>query len=152
VRPGFPKDAPSNLAWLPSKLTDGLDAFRLSLDVATAKSQAPKMTVTIQGDGESDGLSGWTLILRPAGDGKAQASLERYDRQVNESAPTEFAWADVVRLSLAYESRRVTVRLADATLFADVPVNPVPGRSRVGFATWGPPVKVAGFELEAPKR
>ena len=152
VRPGFPKDAPSNLAWFVPKLTDGLDAFRLTFELATNKNQAPKMSVTFEGEGESDGLSGWTLILHPSGDGKAQASLERYDRQVHESAPTDFAWADGMQLAVAYENRRVTVRLANATLFADIPVNPIPGKSRIGFATWGPEVKFAGFELEAPKK
>lgn len=152
VRPGFPKDAPSNLAWFQAKLTEGLDAFRLTLDVATAKNQAPKMTVTFQGDGSDDGLAGWTLILRPAGDGKAQASLERYDHQVYESAPVDFAWAETLPLGVTYEARRVSVRLANATLLVDVPVNPIPARNRIGFATWGPEVKIAAYDLEAPKK
>jgi len=152
VRPGFPKDAPSNLAWLVPKLTDDLDAFRLTFDLATAKNQAPKMTVTFQGDGGNDGLAGWTLIVRPAGDGKAQASLERYDREVHSSAPTEFAWAAEIPLVLAYENRRVSVRLANATLFADEPIRPIPGKRRIGFATWGPQLRVAGVEIDAPKK
>ena len=152
VRPGFPKDSPSNLAWFPAKITEGIDAFRLTLVVATSKNQAPKMTVTFEGEGENDGLSGWTLLLRGAGDGKAQASLERYDRQVYESAPIDFAWADTLEVGVTYEARRLSVRLANAPLFIDVPINPIPGKSRIGFATWGPEVKIAAYDLEAPKK
>jgi len=152
VRPGFPKDSPSNLAWLPAKATEGLDAFRLTLDLATGKNQAPKIAVTFQGEGENDGLSGWTLLLRGAGDGKAQASLERYDRQVYESASMDFAWADTVPLVVAYEGRRVSIWLANAALFTDLPINPIAGKNRIGFSTWGPEVRIAGLDLDLPKK
>ena len=152
VRPGFPKDSPSNLAWLPAKTTEGVNAFRLTLQTVTAKDQAPKLALTFQGEGETDGLSGWTLILRPAGDGRAQASLERYDREVYSSAPVDFAWADTVAVVLTYEARRVTVRLANAALLTDVPIDPIPGKDRIGFSTWGPEVKFASIDLEVPKR
>jgi hypothetical protein len=152
VRPGFPKDAPSNLAWLPGKTTEGVDAFRMTLTTATGKGQAPKLAVTFQGEGGDDGLSGWTLIVRPAGDGRVQASLERYDREVYTSAPADFAWAETVAVGLTYEARRVTVRVANAALLTDVPIDPIPGKDRIGFATWGPEVKFAALELEVPKR
>lgn len=152
VRPGFPKDAPSNLAWLPAKETDGLDAFRLTLAVATPKGQAPKLAVTFQGEGRDDGLSGWTLLLRPAWDERVQASLERYDRQVYESARVPFAWGETLEVGLVYEARRVSVRLGAAALLTDVPVNPIPGRHRIGFATWGPEPRLASLELDVPKK
>ena len=152
VRPGFPKDAPSNLAWLAPKLTENLDAFRLTLDVGSAKNQAPKIAVTFQGEGETDGLSGWTLILRGAGDGKAKASLERYDRQVCESANCDFTWGETIPLVVAYEARRVSVWLANATLLADVPIEPIPGRNRIGFATWGAEPRISGLTLDVPRK
>jgi hypothetical protein len=152
VRPGFPKDSPSNLAWLPAKTTEGVDSFRLTVQTATGKSQAPKIALTFQGEGENDGLSGWTLILRPAGDGRAQASLERYDREVYSSAPVDFAWADTLDVALTYEARHVTVRLANAALLTDLPIDPIPGRNRIGLSTWGPEVKLASIDLEVPKK
>jgi hypothetical protein len=152
VRPGFPKDSPSNLAWLPAKTTEGVDAFRVTVQTVTGKNQAPKIALTFQGEGENDGLSGWTLILRPAGEGRAQASLERYDLEVYTSAPAGFAWADTLDVALTYEARRVTVRLANAALLTDVPIDPIPGRHRIGLSTWGPEVKLASIDLEVPKR
>src|SRR5690606_8316528 len=68
VRPGFPKDSPSNLAWLPEKATAGVDAS-LELTIALEPSGGPpKLAVILQGDGQRDALSGWTLLLEPTGD------------------------------------------------------------------------------------
>ena len=152
VRPGFPKDSPSNLVWLPQKATKGLDAFRLKIDLE-AKSRSPKMCVTFQGDGLRDGLSGWTLILNPRGD-KVQATIERYDRLVYQSDLVKYEVDDKepTSLELLYYGKRLTVRLGTQVLFDQNSIRPIPGRNRIGIATWGPALRMTEIELRAPAR
>jgi hypothetical protein len=152
VRPGFPKDSPSNLAWLPEKATKGLDAFRLTIDIEE-KSRPPKMCVTFQGDGLRDGLSGWTLILKPRGD-KVQATIERYDRLVYQSDPVKYEGDDKkpTTLELLYYGKRLTVRLGTQVLFDQNAIRAIPKMTRIGIATWGPQVRITAIELRAPAR
>jgi hypothetical protein len=152
VRPGFPKDSPSNLAWLPEKATEQLDAFRLTIDFA-ADTAPPKACVILQGDGQRDALCGWTLILEPR-DGKVHGWLERYDHRVYEAAAVPFA-ADgkkPVELAVTYFARRLTVTLGNETLFDQAPLLPIPGRHRIGIATWSEQLRIEQLELRAPAR
>ncbi|MFN3242786.1 MAG: hypothetical protein ACE37K_14890 [Planctomycetota bacterium] len=153
VRPGFPKDSPSNLAWLPEKATRELGAFLLRIDLEE-KSRAPKMCVTFQGDGMRDGLAGWTLILSPRGRDKVQARIERYDRLVYQSDVVAYE-SDPKKpttLELHHWADRLTVRLGSQTLFDQAPIRRIDGRHRVGIATWGPQLRITEIELRAPSR
>jgi len=152
VRPGFPKDSPSNLAWLPEKATKDVDAFALTIELAE-KCPAPKMCVTFQGDGMRDGLAGWTLILDPRRD-QVQARLERYDRLVYESLPVPFVVDDKksTPLELLYFGQRLVVKLGGQVLFDQVPIRAIPGRTRIGIATWGPALRIEEIELRGPGR
>jgi hypothetical protein len=152
VRPGFPKDSPSNLAWLPEKSTEQLDAFQLAIDLAP-ESAAPKLCVIVQGDGQRDALSGWTLILEPAGD-KVRGWLERYDERIYMSDLAPFAKNDKkpTRLELTYAARRLTVKLGEHVLFDQAPLLPIPGKYRIGLATWGEALRVEEIELRAAAR
>ncbi|MFT4841219.1 MAG: hypothetical protein ACI8UD_001115 [Planctomycetota bacterium] len=152
VRPGFPKDSPSNLAWLPQKATKELDAFRLTIDLEE-KSSAPKMCVTFQGDGLRDGLSGWTLILNPRGD-QVQATIERYDRLVYQSDLVKYEVDDKkpTKLELLYYGKRLTVRLGTQVLFDQNTIRAIPDMTRIGIATWGPKLRITEIELRAPAR
>lgn len=147
VRPGFPKDSPSNLLWLKSSLTDDLDALRV--DVGLAGVDAPKLLVTFQGEGEQDGLSGWNLILVPRGRGAVQARLERYDRLVYHSDPIELPEApqDGRVLSLRYWDGWCTAEIDGQPLLERVSVHPIPGRQRIGLATWGRDPKLRSIEV-----
>ncbi|MBX3463918.1 MAG: hypothetical protein KF830_12170 [Planctomycetes bacterium] len=152
VRPGFPKDSPSNLAWLPEKATESLDALELTVEL-DADQGPPKLAVILQGDGLRDALAGWTLILEPAGDG-VRAFLERYDRRVHstgtQALPREAKgpWPLVVTVY----ANRVSVRLAGVLLFDQAPIRPIPGRHRLGIATWGDKPRLREIELRAPAR
>ena len=42
--------------------------------------------------------------------------------------------------------------LGDQTLFDQLPIRAIPGRSRIGIATWGPDVRIAELELRGPGR
>ena len=165
VRPGWQKDSPSNLAWLPERTTETLDAFQLAIGIAPA-SGPPKLCVILQGDGMRDALSGWTLILEPSGEG-VRAHLERYDRRVYVSAvepwrtdakeantkePAKGVAKEPVRLELVYYGHRLTVRLGDVVLFDQAPLLPIPGRHRIGLATWGEAMRIDSIELRAPSR
>ena len=122
VRPGFPKDSPSNLAWLPEKATEPLEAFSLAIDLAPG-SRAPKLCVILQGDGQRDALSGWTLILEPHGD-KVRAWLERYDLRVYESPMVPFVVDDKkpTPLVLDWFGKRLSVKLGGHVLFDQAPL------------------------------
>jgi hypothetical protein len=146
VRPGFPKDSPSNLLWFKPNVTEDLDAQQI--EVVLASSGAPKMVVTFQGEGEKDGLSGWNLILAPYGRGSVQARLERYDRLVYHTDPLELPESGGDRvLFLEYWDGWCSVSLDGLVLFDRVPIHPIPGRHRVGLATWGPSPEIRSITL-----
>jgi hypothetical protein len=42
------------------------------------------------------------------------------------------------------------VTLGELTLLRGVSLLAIPGRQRIGFATWGPETSVAAIELEQP--
>ena len=155
VRPGFPKDSPSNLAWLKRKVTKGLDAFRLEIGLRPEGNRAPKIGVCFQSEGEKDGLSGWTLVLLPASEGRVTARLERYDRLVYQSPPK--AWVapekgEAIPLFLEYAAGRLKLRLGAETLLDDISIRPIPERDRIGFMTWGPRVGIESIELSKPAK
>jgi hypothetical protein len=153
VRPGFPKDSPSNLIWVKAHTTADLGDLRLRarLDAGTG---VPKCVVTLQGDGGTDGLSGWNVILHPAGKSAVGARIERYDHLYYQVAPTPLpAPEDGLReLEVVQHDACLTVRLGGVTLFDAVPITPIPDRHRVGLATWGPRTGLASLELDRPAR
>jgi hypothetical protein len=146
VRPGFPKDSPSNLLWLRPSLTDRLTSVRV--DVALASPEPPKLLLTFQGEGDTDGLSGWNLILIPSGANAVQARLERYDRLVYHSDPVELPEATGDRvISLRYWDGWCSASIDGALLFDRVSIHPIPGRHRIGLATWGSNPEIRSIEL-----
>lgn len=62
--------------------------------------------------------------------------------------PAELLAQEEMTLTLAYEDRRLTVSLGDLVLFRAVSLQPIPGRRRIGLATWGPDLGLTGIELE----
>lgn len=151
VRPGFPKDSPSNLAWLFEKLTKKLDEFRLDLAVDTADNEPPKLCVTFQGDGTDDPLSGWTAMLVPAGD-SVRVRVERYDRLIYETAPEPVKMdAGPLVLNLVYEEGTLTLKLGETVLLNRAPIRPIEGASRIGLTTWDPNTRIAAMALRVPK-
>ncbi|MBL8729696.1 MAG: hypothetical protein JNM25_14800 [Planctomycetes bacterium] len=152
VRPGFPKDSPSNLAWLPPKATDRLDDFELTIDLAPGGAP-PKLGVIFQGDGLRDALSGWTLLFEPDGD-KVRAYVERYDRRIYMSDLVPYV-SDAKKptpLVVAVFARRLTVRIGEQVLFDQAPIRVIPGRDRIGICTWGEAPRIREIELRAPAR
>ncbi len=153
VRPGFPKDSPSNLAWLPEKACDAVDAFLLTFEFAEG-SGPPKACVIVQGEGRRDALSGWTLILEPEGSDKVHAWLERYDQRIYDAGvkPWRVDPKKTNTLELQWFGKRLTVKVGDEVLFDQAPLLPIPGRNRIGLATWGEQVRIAEIELRGPGR
>ena len=137
VRPGFPKDSPSNLLWVKDTITRKLEDA-VQVRVAFADTDAPKVLVTVQGEGGTDGLSGWNLILVPRGKDQVAARLERYDRLVYESDPVTLPESEEGRELLFTVWRGwATATIDGVTLLDRVSIRPIPGRTRVGLATWG---------------
>lgn len=138
VRPGFPKDSPSNLAWMKESLTKDMEEA-VRVDILLTDPQAPKMVLTVQGEGGDDGLSGWNLILVPSGKDAVEARLERYDRLVLHTDPLPLGEApeDGRTLSMRLWDGWVSASIDETVLFDRASIDPIAGRHRVGFATWG---------------
>jgi len=152
VRPGFPKDSPSNLLWLRPKLTKDLTNLKIDAELLCDRG-APKLLITFQGEGGTDGLSGWNLILVPSGRDSISARLERYDRLVYQSEPAEMSKVEgnVRRLSLSCLDDEVSVSLDEVVIFDRVPIYPIRGKHAVGLATWGSEPRIRTFELSRAK-
>lgn len=154
VRPGFPKDAPSHLLWLlqknPSPPAAAAKDVKLDLVLALPRPGHPKIAVTLDGEGETDGLSGWTLILYPGGRGGVAARLEEYDRLVYSAPPRELPPAEEWKLSIARVDGFVSVALNGAALFRAVSTEPLPP-SNVGISTWGASPGLVSISLAKAK-
>ena len=153
VRPGFPKDSPSNLVWALERLSDGLDDFRATIDIETNGDGAPKLGMAFESEGRQDGLSGLTLILHPEGGGMA-ARLERYDRLVYATPSLKLGPAKdgLRRLVVERALGTVSVRLGDLVVFDRRPLPAIPGKRRIGWMTWGPETRIARIEIERGER
>ncbi len=153
VRPGFPKDSPSNLIWLKPKFTDGITDLRFTAQIDSG-ARGPKFVMTIQGDGSKDGLSGWNLIVHPRGKNQVAAQLERYDHLYFQVPPIAVPVdKDGLReFEFTYYDGRLTVKLGGVTLFDETSLLPIPRNTRVGLATWGPQTGLATLKLEVPSK
>ena len=148
VRPGFPKDSPSNLIWIKERNTRDLEDVRVRLALE-AEARAPKLVLTLQGEGGNDGLSGWNLILVPRGQDRVSARLERYDRLVYECDPVELAAVEEQRvLEVVYHDGWFRAHLDEVPLFERVSIDPIPDRHRIGLATWGATPAIVEWEVE----
>ena len=151
VRPGFPKDSPSNLAWVKEKLTRDLHEAKAVVKFM-AEDKAPKFLITFQGDGGEDGLSGWNLILIPHGKTEVSARLERYDRLVYQTERLPLAEAKEFRvLTAELANETFSASLDGLSIFDAVPISSIPGRHRIGFATWGKEPTIERIELSKPR-
>lgn len=150
VHPGFPKDSPSNLFWLPARTTKKLGDFMLAMDLVLDKPSLPKLALTYDGEGGKCGLSGWTLILSPSRDRKSMtARLEKYDHVYYTSARINPKQSNRFTLVVLRVGSRVQVKLGDAVLFDGVSTPRLPGEknTHVGFTTWGQDTGVSGIRL-----
>lgn len=152
VRPGFPKDAPSNLIWIKDKYTNDLDEFQLKLDFAAKNGGAPKVAIQFQGEGGTDGLSGWNLILQPRGKDKVGARVERYEHMYYQVPPTPIPNAEVQSVVLTYKDARLTVQIGDVILFDRISITPIQTGRRIGFSLWPNNPGVRALKLLKPKK
>ena len=150
VRPGFPKDSPSNLLWLAPKLTKGIADFELHVSFRSDGGKAPKFAIPFNATGLKDPLSGWTLILHPGRGGRVICRLERYDRLVylsdSEWLPPSGKRTSS-KLVLRQNGTRIDVKLNGQELLRNVPIRPIPGAQRIGLCTWGPTTQFESMEL-----
>ncbi len=156
VRPGFPKDSPSNLIWIKPKFTEGLTDLKLALDCRMNGGGAPKLVVTVQGNGKQDALSGWNLIVYPRGRDRVAAQIERYDHLYYQSPPVALLKdkdgkiPPVQRLEITLHDNRLRVTCGGAVLFVGEPITPIAGKHRVGITTYGPGLGFEKLALHKP--
>jgi hypothetical protein len=150
IHPGFPRDAPSNLFWLPATVTRKLGDFILELDLVLEREGLPKIAVTISGDGESDGLSGWTLVLVPDRDERTlMARLEKYDLLTYSSPRLAPPRGTTFKLNVMRVGEQLSATLDGAKLFDRASIPALPDRSdeRIGFSLWNQRVGVSALRL-----
>ena len=152
VRPGFPKDSPSNLFWLKPKYTKDITDLRFTATLDPGKKGMPKFVLTIQGDGGNDALSGWNLIVHPRGKDQVGAQLERYDHLYYQAPPRAVTRdkEGLLDFECTWHDGKLTVVLGGTTIFDEVSLIPIPDNTRVGIATWGPQLGFTELELEVP--
>ena len=51
---------------------------------------------------------------------------------------------------LTYHEGRLTVTLGEVVLFDEVSIHAIPGKHRIGVATFGPEVGIERFDLDSP--
>ncbi|RLB58197.1 MAG: hypothetical protein DRI90_17020, partial [Deltaproteobacteria bacterium] len=149
VRPGFKRDSPSNLAWLNPRITKDVGDFRLRIEL-DCKQALPKLCVVFQGEGNKDPLSGWTLILTRSGDG-VQARLERYGRLIQQSfrVPVPANRDKPLMLEMLLHRKRFSASFAGQPLFMQTPIRLIPGRNRIGIATWNESTRITRLSLRS---
>ncbi len=147
VTPGVEKDAPANQLWLKPQRYAGVKDFRIDLILAMTEAALPKFTVTLDGEGENDGLSGWTFIFLP-GDGKISVRLEEYDRLVYHAPAIEVPPAKEIKVEITRLDGYITVKMNDVMIFDRISARPLK-RDFIGFATFGPEPSIDQFTLTA---
>ncbi|MFT7618225.1 MAG: hypothetical protein ACI97A_001866 [Planctomycetota bacterium] len=150
VRPGFPKDSPSNLFWLKKQVTKGMRDFQLKIELQRDGKKSPKLGICFDGDGGKDGLGGLTLIIHPADGDKLRARLERYDRLVYASdllklPPLPKKGSRTLRVERL--ANKVSVHIDDVKIFDLVDIRPITKRDRLGFMTWSPDTRIKSIDL-----
>jgi len=147
VTPGVEKDAPANQVWLKPQRYAGKKDFRVDLVLAMSQPSLPKFTVTLDGEGENDGLSGWTFVFLP-GDGKISVRLEEYDRLVYHAPALEVPPAKEMKVSFERLDGFISVKMNDVVVFDRISARPLK-KDFIGFATFGPEPSIEQFTLTA---
>ncbi|MBI3096916.1 MAG: tetratricopeptide repeat protein [Planctomycetes bacterium] len=147
VTPGVEKDAPANQIWLKPQFYKGVKDFRIEMALTFPNEALPKFTVMLDGEGEDDGLSGWTLVFLP-GDERIGVRLEEYDRLVFHAPAVPLKRAKEFALKITRLDGLVSVTLNDAVVFDRVHARPLK-RDFIGIATFGPQPAIERFTLTA---
>ncbi len=154
VRPGFPKDSPSNLLWFKKKMTKNMRDFQLKIELESTSAAAPKIGICFDGDGGRDGLGGLTLILHPSGRKNLKGRMERYDRLLYATKGLELPKLGESKTRLLVIERigaNVTVTIDGTVVFDHVHVRPISSKSRLGLMTWGPTTRIHRIDLKVPR-
>ncbi len=142
VTPDKPKNGPSNILWLRRRALVQADSFELELVLpGDGKALPAQFGLTVDGEGENDGQSGHTLVLRPRGDTVA-CDWYRYDRLLYHQPGVKLEPAAEYRLLLQRKADKWWLSLNGAPLFAGVSAPRLPAFD-LGILTWG-----AGPEFE----
>lgn len=142
VTPDKPKNGPSNILWLRRRALVQADSFELELVLpGDGKALPAQFGLTVDGEGENDGQSGHTLVLRPRGDTVA-CDWYRYDRLLYHQPGVKLEPAAEYRLLLQRKADKWWLSLNGTPLFAGVSAPRLPAFD-LGILTWG-----AGPEFE----
>jgi hypothetical protein len=135
VTPGQEKDSPAQCIWLPEKTLKGAKDFAMDLKLALGSDGRPKFSVTMDGEGQNDGLSGISLIFYPNGEG-CSCRLEHYDRLVYHNPKVEFPAAKTHDLRIVRWKNRLTVTFDQQPVFDDISMPAISTSNFLGIMTW----------------
>jgi hypothetical protein len=135
VTPGREKDSPAQCAWIKDTALKGAKDIAIELKLATNGDERPKFSVTLDGEGENDGLSGITLIFLPDGEG-CTVRVEHYDRLVYHNPRVDFPPAKSHDLRIVRFKDRLTVTFDGQSVFDDISMPAIRTSNFLGIATW----------------
>ncbi|MBI2921715.1 MAG: hypothetical protein HYY18_11585 [Planctomycetes bacterium] len=135
VTPGKEKDSPAQCAWIKDSTFKGAKDLAIDLKLAMTSESRPKFSVTLDGEGQNDGLSGITLIFLPNGEG-CSVRLEHYDRFVYHNPQVVFPAAKSHDVRIIRFQGRLTVTIDGQSAFDDISMPPVKTSNFLGIATW----------------
>ncbi len=142
VRPGFPQDSPSNsLSLDPRALAKAGEDLRVEIRM---EGEA-KIALTLDAEEAAGGLTGWTVVLAPRGDGAA-VRLERYDRllHLEPSVPLRQGREHVLVVERVDGFLTVFV---DGAVALDRASAPPLRRDGLRISTWGPEPALTRIEV-----
>jgi len=147
VRPGFPQDSPSNQATLDPRLAAKAgEDLRVELGLALPAPGHPKVAVTLDAEEAAGGLTGWTVVVVPAGKG-VDVRLEHYDRLLYLATDVEAPRGKDHVLLVERREGFVTVTL-DGVVALDRISAPALRRRGLRLCTWDASPAFTRFTLE----
>lgn len=135
VTPGKDKDAPAQCIWLKDTTLKGAKDIAIELKLVQGGDSRPKFGISLDGEGQNDGLSGTTLVFHPNGEG-CEVVLWRYDHVLYHVPDIKFPAAKEHSLTLIRFKERLTVTFDGQKVFDDVSMPQIDKSNFLGVMTW----------------
>ena len=135
VTPGKEKDSPAQCIWVKDSTFKGAKNLAIDLKLAMASDGRPKFMVSLDAEGQNDGLSGTTLIFSPNDEG-CSVRLLHYERPIYDNPEVKFPAAKEHTMRLIRFKDRMTVTFDEQKVFDDISMPAITKSNFLGIATW----------------
>lgn len=135
VTPGKDKDAPAQCIWLKDTVLKGAKDIAIELKLVQGGDSRPKFEVSLDAEGQNDGLSGTSLVFHPNGEG-CSVVVWRYDHVLYHIPGIQFPAAKEHTLTLVRFKERLTVTFDGQKVLDDVSMPQIDKSNFLGIMTW----------------